>query len=289
RIGKLAGVTFIVSLLLLLVRFAVVRGIGGYPDHPGVGSPHLSFTMTTLQSLVTKLFPVTLMASNQMFPMPGSVRVVLGCFAVLLVASVFAGASVSARGRWFAVFAILSTAPVATLVSWLDPAAQHTRYVYMPAFFVMVMVAVALSNARRSGWLLAAFVGLSMAVGVYNANVYRATYQRAAFLASAIRADSRDVFSYDIAPIPQPGTREIRILNMPSEFNGVLFSQFELGYLLGLPKDPFLTLEGRSAEEACGYNLCYLWDPASRGLIPVLTPGPSRFYPIEQHTLLSVP
>jgi hypothetical protein len=138
---------------------------------------------------------------------------------------------------------------VAPLISWLDFNAQHVRYLYMPAAFVMMLAAAALSNARRPAALLFAFGVLNLCCGLYNTWVYKTTYRNSTILARRIADDLAG---------------HVKIVGMPAEYNGVLFSQFELQYRLKemLPKVE-ITFEDKGV---CTDPQCYIWQPEQRSL-----------------------
>ncbi|MEI9813079.1 MAG: hypothetical protein WDO18_10610 [Acidobacteriota bacterium] len=187
---------------------------------------------------------------NQATPLPVYTMMAVSLMAALLAVAVLTGASTSPRQRWTAVYALLATGPVVTLVSWLDVTAQHVRYIYMPAMFVLMLTAAALWNGKSRAFTLPAFAILSLAGAAHNVGAYRDTYAHADALAARI-ADER------------AGAREVRILNMPAEFNGILFSQFELMYRFQARR-PDVPIQFNEA--SCGDAACYEWMPETRDL-----------------------
>lgn len=258
RAVRLLGAVGIVSIAMLALRFSVLQGLGGYAQHPGVGSPHLSITSTTFVAILTRTFPFSLLSLNQVAPMTVLARSAASLFALLLAAAVWSGASTTPKQRWVALYALIATLPVLTLISWLDPKAQHVRYVYMPAFFVMLFTACALSNIRNR-WIAPAFLILGLTCGVRNVQAYKDTYARGDELAARI---SRDAES-------SAGASRAMMYGLPpDEFNGVLFSIFQLQYRLAQyqPKLAFAILERGADRSECSTNLCYEWDTTARDL-----------------------
>jgi hypothetical protein len=239
---------------MLAVRWYAVGGLGGYAPSAG-NSVHLSFTITTVQSIFTKLFPVSLLVVNQVAPMPPYALAAVSLVAMLLAIAACTGASTTPLQRLAALYAILATAPVATLVSWLDVTAQHTRYIYMSAMFVMMLTAAALWNGRLRRFTLPAFGLLSLTAATHNVQAYRTTYSQADTMAGKIAAELR-------------GEREVRILDMPDEFNGTLFGQFEVKYKFEArrPDIPIRFLNTRDSNERCGDAICYQWLPEARDI-----------------------
>ena len=167
--------------------------------------------------------------------------------------AVLAGASTTPFQRVLAVCALVSAIPVAPMVGWLDLSVRNVRYLYMPTFFVMLLVATALSNARWSVALLSAFAFLSLCCGIYNIWVYKTTYRLADELAAGIAADH-----------PSSGSH-LSVMNMPAEFNGVVFSRFEFQYriqerLSGVTVS-FVNSDG------CRGQLCYVWQAGEQRLL----------------------
>ncbi len=240
-----------VTLAMLAVRWYAVGGLGGYAPTEG-NSVHLSFTITTIQSIFTKLFPVALLVENQVAPMPAYALAAVTLMAALLAIAVCRGASTTPRQRMAAIYAILGTIPVATLVSWLDVTAQHTRYIYMSAMFVMMLTAAALWNGRWRRFTLPVFAILSLTAAAHNVSVYRETYASADAMASQIAADVGN-------------RREVRVLDMPAEFNGTLFGQFEVQYKFETRR-PDVPIRFVGAAEGCGDALCYRWQPEARDI-----------------------
>lgn len=245
-----------VTVAMLAVRFQVLHGVGGYAENPSIGSPHLSLTFTTVYATLTRAFPIALFSVNQMAPMPFFARVAASLFALALPLAVWSGASTTVRQRWLALYALLATIPVAALMSWLDPRAQHVRYLYMPAFFILPLTACALWNARGR-WLAPAFVAFGIACAAHNVYVYRSTYARGDEIAAQIARDA------DASP---EIARAVVYGMPPDEFNGVLFSIFQVEYRLAelRPGMKFSVADKDADREECRHSLCYTWDAEAR-------------------------
>lgn len=252
RLIELAIGLLLVTAVMLAIREAVLGGTGGYPGTSTKPSPHLSFSLATLRILLTRAMPWSMLAVNLNQHLPLALLAVIAAFAVLLALAAFARASTTPRELLLPVYVFAAAIPVAPIISWLDFNAQHVRYLYMPAAFVMMFVAAALSAARRSYLFLFAFGTLNLACGSYNISVYRNTYMHSRELAGAIERDL----------IAKPA--QVEILSMPEEYNGVLFSRFELEYRLEeLVPGVKIDFEEKGA---CSAPLCYRWDPLSRSL-----------------------
>ncbi len=248
-----AGV-LIVTLAMLAIRKAVLGGAGGYPGTATTPSIHLSFSLATIRIVLARAMQMSMLSVNLGYPTPAILLLVISGFAVVLALAAIMGASIAPRRSVLVAYVFAATLPVAPLISWLDFHAQHVRYLYMPAAFVMMLAAAALSNTRRPAALLFAFGVLNLCCGVYNTWVYETTYQNSTMLARGIADDA-------IAANP---AGQVKIVGMPEEYNGVLFSRFELQYRLRemLPKVE-ITFEDKGV---CSDPQCYDWQPEQRSL-----------------------
>ena len=255
-----AGVA-IVSLGMLAIRKVVLGGAGGYPGTATTPSIHLSFSLATIRIVLARAMQMSLLSVNLSYPMPTVMLAAITGFAAVLAVAVIAGASVTCRRAVLVIYVFAATLPVAPLVSWLDFHAQHVRYLYMPAAFVMMLAAAGLSNARRASTLLFAFGALNLGCGIYNTWIYRTTYENSTMLARRI-AD--DVGAADVGADGSGQPLTVTIVGMPAEYNGVLFSQFELQYRLQemLPRVK-IAFEDHGG---CSGPRCYVWEPEERSL-----------------------
>ena len=241
--------------LLVAIRLAVIGGLGGYLGTGGVGSPHLAFSLASVRAIVTRVMPMSLLSVNLNYPVPRIVAAAIGAFALLLAAGAVTGASTTPRQRILTIYALGSAIPVATIVSSVDLSAQQVRYLYMPAFFVMILVTAVLSNTRWPAVLLSALAFLNLWCGAYNIWVYKVTYRHADELAGRIALDySR-----------WRGPAHVTLIDMPAEFNGVLFSRFQLQYRLE-EQLPNVKVDFKKDEE-CADQLCYIWQADQRKLV----------------------
>ncbi len=254
RLIPLGVGVLLVTGALLAIRHAVLGGAGGYPGNNNAPSIHLSFTFATLRIVLARAMQMSLFSVNLNHSLPWIMSLVIGALVIALAVAAIVGASTTGRQRLLVAFVLAATLPVAPLISWLDSNAQHVRYLYMPAAFVAMLAAAALSNTRRPTFLLFVFGVLNLCCGVYNTWVYKTTYQHSAELARAIATDLS----------PQPAPAHVKIVGMPEEYNGVLFSRFELEYKLEemLP-GVAITFEQTGR---CSDPSCYLWQPADTSL-----------------------
>jgi hypothetical protein len=252
RLIQLGAGVLIVTLAMLAIRKAVLGGAGGYPGTATTPSIHLSFSLATIRIVLARAMQMSLLSVNLSYPTPAVMLAVISAFALVLAVAALAGASLAPRRSILAVYVFAATLPVAPLISWLDFHAQHVRYLYMPAAFVTMLAAAALSNARRPAVMLFAFGALNLCCGFYNTWVYKTTYRNSAMLAGRIAADLEG----------QPA--QVKIVGMPEEYNGVLFSRFELEYRL---REMLSGVEIEFDDKGvCSVDHCYIWQPEQQSL-----------------------
>ncbi len=253
RLIELGFGVLIVTLAMIAIRKAVLGGAGGYAGTSTTPSIHFSFNLATLRDVLMRAMQMSTLAVNLSYPSPKIVLLVIGSFAALLAVAALAGAAAGSR-RILVLYVLAATVPVAPLISWLDFHAQHVRYLYMPAAFVAMLLAAALSNARYATPLLFVFGALNLSCGFYNTWVYKATYQNSTELARSIATDQSG----------QPSPLRVTVIGMPLDYDGVLFSRLELQYRLGkIRPDAQVTFEDRGA---CSNAQCYVWLPEQRSL-----------------------
>jgi len=257
RMLWLAAGVLCVTGLMLAIRAVVLGGLGGYPHTPGAGSVHLSFTASTIRALLSKTMPLSLLTVNLNYPTPLLALAAIGAFAVTLAAAAIMGASTAPRQRLLVLYALASAGPVVTIIGWLDTSAQHVRYLYMPALFVMILAAAALATARGAVVLLSAFALSNLCCGIYNGWVYKVTFQRADELARQVSADCSD----------SPGPVRVRVIGMPAQINGVMFSQYQFQARLQ-DQLPHATVEFAD-DPSCNDRFCYHWQAERSALVRV--------------------
>lgn len=249
---QLAVGVLLITGAMLTLRHAVLGGVGGYASSSTAPSPNFSFSLATIRILLARVAPISMLAVNLNNPTPGIMLAVIAAFALLLAVAALAGASTRRRDRLMVWYVFAATLPAAPLIGWIDFKAMHVRYLYMPAAFVMMLAAAALSNARRAGLVLFAFAALNLACGFYDTWAYRITLDHSRDLARGIERD----LSGKLTPV--------EILGMPREYNGVLFSRTELEYQLeAMVPGVRIAFQDKGP---CTEPLCYTWQPERRTL-----------------------
>jgi hypothetical protein len=253
RLASLAVGVLMLTVCMLALRHIAVGGVGGYATADG--SANLSFSAATVRSVLTRVMPMSLLSVNLSYPLPALLIAILGAFAALLACAAMAGASIAPRQRILALYALAGALPVAPILTWLDQSAQNARYLYMPAVFVSMLAAVALSNTRWPVILLSAFAFFNLCCGAYNVWVYEATYNYAGELARQVAADYAG----------QAGPFQLRVVGMPTDFDGVFFSRSEFEYRLQAKLQNATLIFEKDA--LCADRFCYQWQADRRTLV----------------------
>ncbi len=160
----------VLSVALLALRASIFHGMGGYPDASGT-APHFAIHLSTFTSFFTRALPVPVFAVNTI--MPGALAV----FAIVLCAiaacgyAAFCGGAVRLK---FAILlaALLSAVPAVNLVDWIGPELHNSRYVYMPALWISLLLSFAATAKARKWLLLLAVANALAAIHNYRAFDY---------------------------------------------------------------------------------------------------------------------
>jgi hypothetical protein len=156
-------------------------------------------------------------------------------------------------------FIILSLAPVLNIVGWIGSWMQHSRYVYMPTVFVMLLIASTAVKIRWSTGILAAFMLINAFGAASNIRVYRDMMERATSLAEIVHSDWEQ----------QQSVRTICLLNLPEHTDGVFYFGSEVADQIGkrIPGAAIVRLEALDAVGPdSSRRLLYSWNKSERTL-----------------------
>ncbi len=246
----------------LAVRFAVYGGLGGYRPAAGGHAPQFLLTGKTVSTLVTRVFLIPPLAVNSSIPLDVVGKIALVLFAAAALSLAFAAPNPDRRKLAFiAGLAAISALPALNLVGWIGPSMLHSRYLYFPSVWILLLLAAMLARARWSAAIFAALLAANTAAAAHNMLVYRDAMQTAdriaATIASGVRAGDDD--------------RTVCIVGLPESEEGVLV------FGTHVVRRVEAALESRSvavvrADEPCAPPvLVYKWNPASRTVEPLPT------------------
>jgi hypothetical protein len=249
----------VATALMFWVRIAVYDSLGGYPTAGGVPSFHFRVDTKTFISLV-RAIPIPILGVNT-----SSMVHDLGRFApMMLVVPVLLAACLCRscfRRKEYALvaFLLLSLAPVLNIVGWIGSWMQHSRYLYLPAVFAMLLIASAVSKIRSSSGILAAFLFINALGAASNIRVYRDMLEKAETIAEAVHSDWKRQFD----------VRTICLLNLPENPDGVFYFGSEVVERIRR-KVPAATIFREDAYVSTGPDeaarLIYRWNISDRTL-----------------------
>ncbi len=201
------------TVLMLSVRIAVYGSLGGYPTAAGVQSFHFRINLKTFTSLV-RAMPIPLLGVNTSSAVRvwGSFVPILFTIPVLITAFLCRGCF---RQKEYAlmILLVLAMAPALNIIGWIGSWMQHSRYLYMPTVFVMLLLASVVSKMRWSTGLLGAFLLINAFGAASNVRVYRDMLAKADSLADAVYSDWKH----------RPALSKIGLLNLPEHTDGVFY------------------------------------------------------------------
>jgi len=208
----------IVTLIMIFFRVVVYGNLGGYPTAGVEESVHFKIEIrsfyTLLRAVVIPIFGVNTASAS-----PGWLRIVLIAFALFIFVSAIAG-----RGRFgrkeYALVActLLASVPVVNLVGWIGTSMLHSRYLYMPAVFAMLLMVSILGKIRWSAALLGMFLAINTLGAMSNIWIQRDMLARTESLAESVRSDW----------LKHPTAQTISLVDFPEHPSGVFYFAHEL-------------------------------------------------------------
>jgi Dolichyl-phosphate-mannose-protein mannosyltransferase len=214
---SLAVVTLLSIGVMLRLRLAVLRGVGGYAPAAETGSPHFVFNLKTLSSLFTKL-PVAFFGINSSVTLPLWLIAAIAVLAIVMVAAILGGARAARQDMVLLLCAVLSAVPTLNIINWIGEPMQQARYLYTPGVWLALFLASVLSRVSRSAVLLALWAAANLAGLEHNLNVYRTTLAQTRAIGERVRQDG----------IQTPDVRSIHVEGLPEQPNGVFFAGSEI-------------------------------------------------------------
>ena len=143
-------ISVVLTIVLLLFRWVLFHGMGGYPGDTG-NSPHFNVRFSTFTSFFTRALPVPLLALNtNSMGMLMVLSIVLFAAAACVYAALCDGTPKMKIALLAA--ALLSALPAVNLVDWINPIMWNTRYLYMPSLWIWLLISIAATGKTRK-WL----------------------------------------------------------------------------------------------------------------------------------------
>lgn len=179
------------TALMLAVRIAIYKGLGGYPAtiYGGV-SPHFSFTFKSITGLVTRVIPIPLLGLNLSVPFGTTMTCCVVLYVAVIAFVVVQGASLGKPERVLVGLAILSALPALNLVGWVGESMRHSRYLYLPGLWIVMAAAILIARRPFGNIALTLLVAANAAGAVHNLGVYRTMLGRSHSISQQIADDS---------------------------------------------------------------------------------------------------
>jgi len=248
-----------ITAIMVLVRIAIYGGLGGYPTPATAESPHFSIGFRTATSMI-RAVPISLLGVNTASASPGWLREILVGFAVFLLVAAVAGRGCFGKKEYaLLVCVLLASIPVLNLIGWIGTPLQHSRYLYMPTVFVMLLLVSTFGKVRWSGCLLGVFLVVNALGAASNIWVYRNMLTRTEILAEKVRMDWAQ----------QPDAQKIFLVDLPENPSGVFFFAHELVERMErkIPSATILRRTGNDfSQPANTTELAYKWNDRDRTL-----------------------
>jgi hypothetical protein len=180
-----------VTALMLAVRIAIYKGLGGYPaEIYGGVSPHFSFTFKSITGLATRVIPIPLLGLNLSFPFGSAITCCVVLYLAVIAWVVVQGASLGKPERVLVGLAILSALPALNLVGWVGESMRHSRYLYLPGLWIVMAAAILIARRPFGNIALTLLVAANVAGAVHNLGVFRSMLGRAHSISQQIADDS---------------------------------------------------------------------------------------------------
>jgi hypothetical protein len=241
------------TALMLGVRIAVLKGLGGYSTtiHAGASS-HFFFTFKSIMGLVTRVIPIPLLGLNTSVPLTAT----MACFVVLYLAAialdVVQGASLGKRERILIGLALLSALPAINLTGWVGASMQQSRYLYLPGLWIVMAAAALIARRPFGNVALTLLVAANLSGVVHNLGVYRTMLGKARAISQQI---ARDCAQYHAGIVD--------LASIDNEPSGVFFFRSEITGALRIAEPDVCISLIPGACEPGKPALRYEWLPAS--------------------------
>jgi hypothetical protein len=172
----------------------------------------------TLASLLTRVLTVLPFAVNTSVTPPIWAKLAIAGFALVLAILLAGRASAGTAGLSLIGYALLSALPAASILAWIGPTAQHSRYLYWPAVWLMLFLSSIIARCRWPDPLFVSLFALYFAGASHNLWVYRDMLHRVDTSAEMVAERCR----------AQPSVQDVWLGQLPREPNGVFFFASEM-------------------------------------------------------------
>jgi hypothetical protein len=206
----------IVTAAMLAVRMALYHNLGGYSTPVGQ-SAHAHFGFKTLESLFTRVLAIGLFTANLSTGIPLLLGIGLLLFVVTFVGIVLSEVGLDPLDFSLLGLSLITALPTLNIIGWIGVNAQQSRYLYLPGIWLMLLFSRLIYKANWPASMLTALFAANILVTFSDLQVYKDMLRRTRTLAAEVRSEGL-----------QTGIRQVVVLDLPPEANGVFFFRDEL-------------------------------------------------------------
>ena len=247
----------LITALVVALRFAI--GFGGYRDYAGA-SLHFNLTGASIFSFLVNTLGLTQFAVNTSVPLPLYVKLAVAGFVLAALITCITTKPSRRLVVLLVALVLVSAVPVLALLGWIRPSLQNTRFLYLPAVWMSLVLAHAVSNISRGVWLVIAAIVLSNGLAAHhNVSVYKEMFERTDQLAAIVfqdqqRMPARTVYLVGLAEAPNG------VFYFPAQLHAKLKKLIPEGNIVIVP------LEQPTPAAQTGERI-YKWDGVGKNLV----------------------
>jgi hypothetical protein len=219
RVYAVYAILAVVLVGALLVGMRLAMGLGGYRNVSG-GSLHLQIDAASVFSFLVNTAGLTPLAVNSSVALPLYVKVAVAAFVVAMITMLLTTRSFRKKVSLFLALLFVSAVPVFTLVGWLRPSLQNSRFLYLPAVWICFVLAVTIGARSRYAMPILVLLVMSNSFAAhYNVAVYREMLTKTDYLADQVFQEQKRM-----------PAATIFLTGLPEAPNGVFYFPSELAF-----------------------------------------------------------
>ncbi len=243
----------------LMIGLRLSLGLGGYRTVGG-GSLHFQFSSASLFSFVMNTAGLTPFAVNTSVALPIYVKLAVASFVLVMITMALTTKPLRKTVYLFAALLFVSAVPVFTLIGWIRPSLQNSRFLYLPAVWMCFLLAVSIGSRSRYALPILAVLVMSNAFAAHrNVAVYKEMLTRTDYLADQVLQDQERM-----------PAQTVFLVGFPEAPNGVFYFPSELAFKVKtrMPDVNVVLVPPDATPESPGVRKrTYHWDAQQRSLI----------------------
>ena len=201
---------------MLLSRVALYHSLGGYATPVG-RSAHVHIAFKTIESLFTRVFAIGLFTANLSTGIFSSLGIGLFLFVTVLAVILVSGVKLQSVELSLLALAFIAALPTLNIIGWIGVNAQQSRYLYLPGVWLMLLFARLIYKTNWPAMTVALMLTANGLITYSDLSIYKDMLKRTKSLAGEISTK-----------VTEPNIKQIVILNLPPEANGIFFFRDEL-------------------------------------------------------------